>query len=116
MAVVNHKPVESMGGGTRLVTWPAMANGDTGQPLMMPSHPDKTVQLVGTLSTGGELTMEGSNDNTNWFTLTDAGGTSIVLTALGGKTIMENPLYIRPSITGGDGSTSLTVSVLAVDK
>jgi hypothetical protein len=106
----------SQGGGVELITWAALANGDTGEPLAMSQLPDKTVQLTGTLSTGGEMTLQGSNDNTNWFTLSDAGGTDIVLTALDGVTVMENPLYVRPNITNGDGSTDLTVILVAIDK
>ena len=107
---------ETIGGGCRVITWAGLANGDTGAPLQMSSHPDKTVQLIGTLGTGGTLTLQGSNDGTNWFTLSDAAGTDIVLTSLDGVTIMENPLYIRPNITAGDGSTLLSVILVALDK
>jgi hypothetical protein len=107
---------ETIGGGCRVITWGGLANGDTGTPVQMPSHPDKTVQLVGTLSVGGTMTLQGSNDNTNWFTLSDSAGSDIALTALDGVTVMENPLYIRPNITAGDGSTDLTVILVALDK
>ena len=49
------------------------------------------------------LTIQGSNDNTTWFTLTDNNGLSIAFTAAGGKLIAEAPRYVRPSFSGSSG-------------
>jgi len=114
MAVINANHA-SHGGGVHAVTWPALANGDTGEACDVVALPDKTVQVVGTFGTGGSITMQGSNDGTNWATLTDPLGNDITFTATGLKTLLENPLYIRPIVTAGDGTTSLTAILAALD-
>ena|SRR3990167_7608547 len=83
-----------------LVTWVALAIGDTGEPVSLLDYPDKTVTVEGTIG-GGTLTMQGSNDGTNYYSLTDPQGSAIALTAAGIKLITENPVWIRPSASGG---------------
>lgn len=92
-------------------TWSGLGNGDTGIPVRFSGLADKSVQVSGTFSTGGEVTMEGSMDNTTWATLNDPQGNPITLTTGGVEAILENPRYVRPNVTGGDGSTDLTVSI-----
>lgn len=72
---------------------------------------DRTVQVTGTPGVGGTLVIEGSNDNVNWETLTDPLGNPLSFTAAGIKTILENPLYTRPNVTAGDGSTDFDVVI-----
>lgn len=101
--------------------WVAVANGDKGQPLEAGEFADKTVQVFGTFGSGGSVTMEGSNDprvitdssNAIWFTLADPQGNAITKTSAAGEGILENPRFIRPSCTAGDGTTSLTVIICA---
>ena len=113
MAIITPTSV-NIGAGVTKYTWAAMANGDTGKPIAMPAAADKTLQLLGTLSVGGACTIQGSNDDgTTYATLNDADGTALVLTALAISLIRENPSTIRPNITAGDGSTSLTLIVVA---
>ena len=110
MAIVNPTDVVD-DVGTRNVVWADMDNGDTGAPVGVGAFYDATVQLTGTLSTGGEMTLQGTNEGTVYATLTDLTGVAIVLTALGLKGVLEEPAQIRPNITNGDGSTDLTVSM-----
>jgi hypothetical protein len=101
--------------GGHLVTWSAIPNGQQGIGWSIgPFWATLTAQLTGTLGAGGSVTMEGSMDNTNWGSLHQAGGTVATLTALGLVSIVELPLYIRPNVTAGDGTTALTVQLLAV--
>lgn len=104
--------------GSKLIRWASMADGDTGAPVDgMGSFSDRCLQLTGTLSTGGEMTLRGSNivgDSPTWFTMKDVANNAIVLTALEAKQILENPYRISPEITNGDGSTSLTVTIHCV--
>lgn len=88
--------------------WAAMANGDVGLPAQFMATGDRTVQVAGTFGVGGTILFEGSLDGTNYFTLTDAGGTTISRTAAGLKAVLESPLFIRPRVSAGDGTTSLT--------
>ena len=95
-----------------VVTWTALANGDDGQPVQFAQFADRTVQFTGTFGVGGTARFEGSNDGVNWAPLTDPLGTTIDATGPRIKLAVESPAYVRPRITGGDGTTSINVSVL----
>lgn len=90
-------------------TWSALANGDTGHPVEWIQFADRCVSVTGTFGAGGTLVIQGSNDNTNWFTLNNAQSAALSFTASGLKQVVELPRYIRPSVTAGDGTTSLDV-------
>lgn len=96
-----------------LVIWTGLLNTDTGSPVSLTDFPDRTIQLTGTFGTGGEVTFQGSNDGTNWNTLTDPQGNALTKTAASLEVVTETPRYVRPSVTGGDGSTSLTLTMFA---
>lgn len=96
----------------QLVTYASMANGDTGAPAEFGDWGDRCVQVSGTFGSGGTATIQGSNDGTNWATLNNAQGTALAITTAAIKQIVETPRYVRPNITAGDGTTSLTVSFL----
>lgn len=96
-----------------LYTWSGLLNGDTGNAVEMPEYGDRTFQVTGTFGTGGTVVLQGSNDGTNWVSLTDPQGNAISKTAAAMETVMETPRYVRPNITAGDGSTSLAVTIFA---
>lgn len=96
-----------------LVTWTPLANGDTGAPVQTGPWADASVQVHGTFGTGGSMTFQGSNDGTNWFPLTDPQGNAITKTAAALEQISEIAHFLRPNVTAGDGTTSLTVIVFA---
>ena len=100
-------------GSAFLHSWTGLANSENGDAMKIPGAADRTVQVGGVFSTGGEVTIQGSNDNTNWVTLTDLSDADLVFDAAAIEVIAEAPLYIRPSITGGDGSTAIDVSILS---
>jgi hypothetical protein len=97
------------------VTWTGLLTTDDGAWFDCRDFADRTVQVFGTFGAGGGLTMQGSNEPTptNPFTLTDQGGTNVALTAAGGRLLAEAPRWVRPLVTGGDGTTSLTVELVA---
>lgn len=86
---------------------------DTGDPLDASSLSDKTVQVSGTFGTGGSLQVQGSNDKTNWFILTDPQGNPLTFTAAGIEQVMENPKWIRPAINAGDANTNLSCRLIS---
>ena len=86
---------------------------DTGAPEPGFGGSDRSVQVTGTLGAAGSVTIEGSNDGVNYGTLTDHQGNALVLTALGIKSVDATCRLIRPRITAGDGTTSLTVTLMA---
>lgn len=108
-------------GGVIVIQWTGLTQAtlDVGDAIQMPSLADRNVQLLGTLGVGGSVRIEGSNKEfpdettaTDWATLTDPQGNAMDLAALKAENIMENLLWIRPRVTGGDGTTSLTVLLL----
>lgn len=72
---------------------------------------DRSVIVTGTLGVGGTLVWEGSNDGTNYLTLTDTQGNALSFTAAGVKAVTEAVIFARPRVTAGDGATSLGVAV-----
>ena len=109
--VVTVTPAPNGNTNGQLVVWAALANGDTGSPMEGVDFADRTVQIGGTFGAGGSVTLEGSNDGTTYFALTDPQGNAITKTTAALEVIEEGPRYIRPNVTAGDGTTSLTVTL-----
>lgn len=92
------------------VMW-TLPNGDTGQAFRVDKYADMSVQFGGTFGTGGTVVWEGSNDGTNYVTLTDPQGNAISKTAAAIESVTEPTLYVRPRCTAGDGTTAITVAM-----
>lgn len=92
-------------------TWTGITENDDGNEVIMAKYPDKTVQVTGDFTTSGAITIEGSNNGTDWATLTDQAGTPLVLTTTAVALIAQNPLYIRPRATAG---TAVSMNVVIV--
>ena len=86
----------------------------TGVPLDAARWPIKSVQVTGTAGDGGSLTIEGSNDGQTWEALNDAEGNEATLTDEGLVQLLENPAFIRPSLTAGDAATDFVITVVGV--
>lgn len=110
MAVVNGTVAHDgpSDGCVEVITWANMANGDTGAAANWAKYQDRSVTFTGTFGTGGTIKLQGSNDGTNWFDLTDPQGNAISKTAAGLEQVQEATLWVRPNVTAGDGTTSLT--------
>jgi len=96
---------------TMITSWLAVTENDTGAAVCMARFPDRTVQVTGDFTTSGAITIEGSNDGTNYATLHDPSGAALVLTDTSVKLIVENPLYLRCRGTAG---TSVSMNVYIV--
>ena len=98
-------------------TWTPLLNGDSGSAYSAASLSDKSVQVFGTFGAGGTLIIEGSNDSgTTWATINDTRGeTTGALSFTGAdlRQILENCEMVRPRVTAGDGTTSLTCIIVA---
>ena len=93
----------------RTYLWETLVTGSLdGAPIEIPDHADMSVQVVGTFDTA-TLTMQGSNDGTNYLPLTDPQGNAIAMTVTGLEQILENTRYIRPLVSSVGGSTDLDV-------
>lgn len=84
--------------------WAAMATGDVGSPVNLPSYPDGSIQFEGTFG-GATAAAQGTNEATptNYEPLTDPQGNAISKAAAGIEQIEEIASWIRPTVTGGAG-------------
>ena len=94
-------------------TWAAMANGDTGSPVSVAEFADRSLQVTGTFGAGGSVSGEGSNDSTNYVALADPQGNALTFTTAKIEQVLECVQWLRPNVTAGDGTTSLTVTMFA---
>jgi hypothetical protein len=107
-AVTMQGPTNSL----RLGTWQPLANGDTGEPFQQSDWADRCFQISGTFGAGGSISIEGSNDGANWSVLSDMNGNAMTYSSATVKQANEAPMFVRPHVTSGDGTTSLNVTVL----
>jgi hypothetical protein len=103
----------TVGNNAHFVSWTPLLNGDSGVPFPMPGWADRSVQVAGTFGAGGTCLIEGTNDGTNYVTLADPQGVALSITAAGLKEISQIVKLIRPRVSAGDGTTSITVTLLA---
>jgi len=95
-------------GHEHTVTWAALDTPDTGSTFKRTVFQDLYVQATGTFDSG-TVTLQGSNDGTNWVSLVDPQGNAIAFTAAGGEQLLETPVWIRPIISGG---TSPAINII----
>lgn len=96
-----------------VITWASMAGADTGTACEMPGSAIRSVQISGTFD-AATVVVQGSNDGSNYVTLTDPQGNPISKTTASIEAIEEVTRYIRPSTSGGGVNSSITVSLLVV--
>ncbi len=110
MATINAQRLQTQNTRAFVQQWPGLAAGDDGAPLSASQYTDRSVQVTGNFG-GSTVVIEGSNDGTNWSTLTDPQGNDLVLSASKIEMVTEATLFIRPRVVGG-AATNLTVSLL----
>jgi len=94
-------------------TWALVTATADGVPFECPEWADRTVHVSGTFG-GATCTIQGSNDNSNWFSLHQAhDGSVAAFTAAGMCAILENPRYIRPNLTVAGVGATVNVILLA---
>lgn len=104
--------LQTFGDDAHIASWAVMTTAIAGDPLELVGSADRSVQVAGTFN-GATVVLEGSNDGTNYVTLKDVFGNAISLTAAGLRQVAEITRYVRPSASGGGGSQSVTVTMLA---
>jgi pyruvate/2-oxoacid:ferredoxin oxidoreductase alpha subunit len=97
-------------GEISLTTWDSVAAGDTCTAFVLSVYSDRVVQVEGVFG-GASVALQGSNDGVNYHTLTDPQGNALSFAAGGLETVMELPYYIKPLLSGGDGTTNLTITL-----
>lgn len=95
-------------------TWTPLLNGNVGDAFGYEQWVDRSMTIYGTFGSGGSCAIEGSPDGTNWFVLSNPStGAALNITAAGAYQVMEMTRFIRPNVTAGDGTTSLTAVLVA---
>jgi hypothetical protein len=107
---ITEKPAAGQGQGF-LVQWLALANGNDGTPFDMTGFEPLSVQIEGTFGAAGSVSLEGSNDASNYEILHDLSTNALTFTAAGLKAVGDNTNFVKPKVTAGDGTTSLNVSL-----
>jgi len=98
------------------VVWTGLlqSSSDVGSGVEMSSHADRSFHVTGTFGSGDTVDIEGSNDGTNWALLKDPFGSDLQLTeAAPLAALTEFVQYVRPKVSAGDGTTDLTVTMVA---
>ena len=101
----------------KLVAWTLTTADPNGDAFVAPDFPDKCVVVRGTFG-GATLTLQGANvegtpATAAWQTLNDPQGNALTFTAARIEQLLENPYQLRPVLTGGGGTTSVLVELLA---
>lgn len=101
--------------GAKQVAWSTLANGDSGAWVSFPDFSGKTFQVYGTFGAAGNVILEGTNDlvPTTAAPLSDWQGNNLsTITAARLATSRDMPLWVRPRVSAGDGTTALTVQLV----
>lgn len=90
----------------REIVWEGLIGGDEGQAINLANYPDKTVHIIGP-TFDGAVTFKGSNDGTNYVTLSDQLGNAISRTSAGIKLVAENTLWVKPAVAAGTSENTI---------
>jgi hypothetical protein len=91
-----------------VTTWAGMLADDDGEPVRLAVFSDRSIQVTGEFG-GASITIGGSNDGVTYHALTSTDGAPLTLAAAALKQIVELPIFIKPRVFGGDGTTNLQV-------
>jgi hypothetical protein len=95
-----------------VTTWGDMLVDDDGEPVRLAVYSDRTIQVAGEFG-GASVTIGGSNDGVTYHALHDTSGAALTVTEGVLKQIVELPIYLKPRVFGGDGTTALKVVLVA---
>jgi len=89
---------------------------DTGTPFDVSSVPgaggaDRSVQITGTFG-DNTVVLQGSNDGTNYVTLSDPQGNAISKTTASIEAVLEYTRMVRPAFTATGTGTSIVVTLM----
>ena len=106
-------PVNSYRDDAHVISWANIGTTDNvGSSEPVPGSHIKSVQFDGTFGAAATITLEGSNNGSNWVVLTDLQGNSISKTSAAIEGIQEHTRYVRPKLaSGGDGSTAIDITL-----
>jgi len=99
-------PIKTEHSGRTVVhDWSLTTADATGDSVSVPGSSDRTIQFIADTAGSATAILEGSLDDSTFFTLTDGQGNAISFTASGGEMVAENVLFVRPRLsTAGSGA------------
>lgn len=105
--------VGGFGNNATIVQWVLDATNTTGSPFGMPGSAIRSVQIQGTFDTA-TMAFAGSNDGTNYVTLTDPQGNAISGNTARLEQVSEVTRFVKPVMTSPQANTSIVVTLLSV--
>lgn len=97
--------------GTQLVTWSGVTESDTFQQYTLDGPPAEiSCHITGTFGSA-TVVMQGGNVDSEMLDLVQIGGSAASATSADIFSLLDRPLYIQPSHSGGT-SESVTVYML----
>lgn len=104
--------VSDKGDGSALaVVWTPLTNADTCRAFQAPAYSARSIQASGTFGSA-TVVLNGSNTGTNFFGLNNLAGSAVSITSEAIKQCQDTVRYYQPAFSGGDGTQSLTVTML----
>ena len=111
MALIDYTKVKDL--HSKRFSWIGATNGgtpDTFAPVEIDRNPYTiTVQATGTFGASADIALHGSLDGTNYAALSDAQGAAISLTAASIADGQSAVRFVKPVLSGGNGSTDIDV-------
>lgn len=89
--------------GCTRILWETLTSDDTAAPWMIrgSSGVAGNIQVVGDFGSDASVSLEASNDGTNWAAIDDIEGDVIGVTANNVRDFSTAALYIRPAVADG---------------
>lgn len=118
MAVITATKTD-IGGGAFMYVWTPIVAGDTCSALdvtvLNGCGPDRTVQVTDTFGDGGSIAIQGACNTASpvYATLTSAANAALLITTTTPESIVQWTPLLKPLLVGSDGTTSLTVTIVA---
>lgn len=104
--------IDGADGNQGTATWTLTTANTDGVAIPWIQFVDLCFQATGIGATGAVCTAQGSNDGTNWYSLTNAaGGTAATFSADGIKQIIERPTYVRAALTTPGTAATVVVTL-----
>lgn len=113
MASISSTVNTQIDGVPRIVWGPLTSTNDTGTGFKLVGTVGLagSVQVTGTFNTG-TVTLKGSDNGGEYYTLKDRNGNNVSFTAAGRAEFVTSAVYIRPEISGAGTDSVIVVTVL----
>lgn len=113
-----HSPITFGDNGVvNISQWTPVLAGDDCEPIHAPGANERSIHVSGVFGAVGKITILGTNEELDetpdWQVLTDPHGVPLEFTTGGLKNVGQITQYLKPAVSGGDGTTSLKITAVA---